>query len=231
MPVYNRIPWAVEALRSVLDQTYTDFEVVVVDDGSTEDPTPLMMTDRRVRYFRQENRGASAARNLGVSLARGRYVAFLDSDDLFAPDKLEKQVLAMEGSPHVAISHTSYILIDAEGETIDEVYSGRYSGKVYPGIYTDSHHIATPTVMVRSEALDRTLGFNEAVRCFEKRAPSGNTMASHCNPCFPSETSARDPNFLLIHNARQGPTSCKQISESLLRSSSSSKGSRPFCSR
>lgn len=164
VPVHNRISWAVEAVRSVLDQTYADFEVVVVDDGSTEDPTPLRVADERVRYVRQENRGASAARNLGLGLARGRYVAFLDADDLFVPGKLERQATVMEGRPDVAISHTSYLLMDHEGRDIGEVRSGRYTGSVYPRIYTDSHGIATPTVMVRRDALGERARFNESVR-------------------------------------------------------------------
>jgi glycosyltransferase involved in cell wall biosynthesis len=164
MPVYNRVSWAVEALQSVLEQTYTNFEVVVVDDGSTEDPSPLRMEDERIRYVRQENGGPAAARNLGLSLARGRYVAFLDADDLFMPDKLEKQVARMEQRPDVAISHTSYQRVDREGKYAGDIRSGRYSGRVYPRIYTDSHNIATPTVMVRRDALDETLRFIESAR-------------------------------------------------------------------
>lgn len=135
VPVHNRISWAVEAVRSVLDQTYADFEVVVVDDGSTEDPTPLRVADERVRYVRQENRGASAARNLGLGLARGRYVAFLDADDLFVPGKLERQATVMEGRPDVAISHTSYLLMDHEGRDI-----GRYARAGTPGACTPDLH-------------------------------------------------------------------------------------------
>lgn len=164
VPFYNHVPWAVEAVRSVLDGAYENFEILLVDDGSTEDVTPLRSLDERVRYVRQENRGPAAARNLGLSLARGRYVAFLDSDDLFEPEKLERQVAVMEKRPDVAISHTSYQLVDAGGESIGEVRSGRYSGWVYPRIYADAHSIATPTVMVRREALDSTAEFKENLR-------------------------------------------------------------------
>lgn len=85
IPVYNRAAELADALRSVLTQTEQDFEIIVVDDGSTDDPRKTVddAGDPRVRYCRQDNRGGGAARNAGIDLARGRFVAFLDSDDRF----------------------------------------------------------------------------------------------------------------------------------------------------
>ena len=168
IPFYNRVQWVVEAVQSVLDQTYTDFEIILVDDGSTEDLTPLQqLADERIRYVRQANKGVSAARNLGLDLARGRYIAFLDSDDLFMPDKLEKQVTCMEQRPDVVISHTSYQLMSREGEYIKDMPSGKlFSGKVYPLIYVKPN-IAPSTVMIRRDALDDTVRFREQIHLGE----------------------------------------------------------------
>src|SRR5262249_13181427 len=92
IPVYNRADTLSRVLRSVLAQTFQDFEIVVVDDGSKDDPKSVCDSfhDPRIRYLRQENRGGGAARNAGIDAARGRFVAFLDSDDEFLPQHLER---------------------------------------------------------------------------------------------------------------------------------------------
>jgi glycosyltransferase involved in cell wall biosynthesis len=95
IPAYNVAPYIAETLNSVLAQTFNDFEVVVVDDGSPDGEELERVLEpylERVRYVRQENRGAGAARNHGVREARGEFVAFLDSDDLWMPEYLEEQV-------------------------------------------------------------------------------------------------------------------------------------------
>jgi hypothetical protein len=164
IPYFNRAQWLELAVDSVLGQTFQDFEVIVVDDGS-EERTVLRdsATDPRIRYVRQEHQGASAARNHGVRLARGKYVAFLDADDLFEPNKLTVQVGQMQDMPDVALSHTSYRRIDATGNDLEDVRSGTFSGVVYPSIVTQCP-IATPTVMVRKDVFDaQGLEFPESV--------------------------------------------------------------------
>lgn len=90
IPTYNRGPYIRETLESVLNQTFADYEVIVVDDGSTDGTEEVLSPYReRIRYIRQENRGAAAARNEGIRRARGSYIAFMDSDDLAAPRHLE----------------------------------------------------------------------------------------------------------------------------------------------
>ena len=104
IPTFNRARQVQAALRSVLAQTYPEFEVIVVDDGSTDGTGQALQTfisqesvnGRRVRYFFQPNQGQSAARNMGIEKARGELVAFLDSDDIWLPEKLEWQVRALE---------------------------------------------------------------------------------------------------------------------------------------
>ena len=91
IPAYNRASVIGNAIASVRAQTYQDFEIVVVDDGSTDDPLPVLEAfgDPRIRYIRQQNGGGAAARNRGIDNARGQFIAFLDSDDCFLPDHLQ----------------------------------------------------------------------------------------------------------------------------------------------
>ncbi|MBU6442319.1 MAG: glycosyltransferase family 2 protein [Alphaproteobacteria bacterium] len=104
IPVYNRAELLRGALESVRAQSCQDFEIVVVDDGSADDPakTAAAFADPRIRCVRQQNAGASAARNRGIDLAHGRYVAFLDSDDNFLPHHLERMARLLENTTDTA---------------------------------------------------------------------------------------------------------------------------------
>lgn len=99
IPLYNRAAIVGDTIRSVQAQDWQDFEIVVIDDGSHDNPEPVIeaLGDPRVRYIRQENAGGGAARNRGIAAARGRYIAFLDSDDLFLPGKLSTMAAALTG--------------------------------------------------------------------------------------------------------------------------------------
>lgn len=103
IPTYNRGYIVREAIESVLAQTFGDFEVIVVDDGSADDTAEKIaaIRDSRVRYIRQSNAGVSAARNRGVAEARGEIISFLDSDDLWKPEKLTHEVRFLEEHPEV----------------------------------------------------------------------------------------------------------------------------------
>lgn len=97
IPTYNRAYVIKKSIDSVLSQTYSDFELIIVDDGSTDNTKDIIEAykDSRIKYVYQENSGACAARNNGVLLAKGEYIAFHDSDDTWLPDKLEKQIQAI----------------------------------------------------------------------------------------------------------------------------------------
>jgi len=125
VPTYNRVQCLDHAIESVLGQTYPEVEVIVVDDGSTDD-TPVAITrwadNPRVRYIRQENRGVSSARNTGFANSRGAYVALLDSDDVWEPWKLDLQVAAMERFPDVGMTWTDMDAIDSAGRLVHREY-------------------------------------------------------------------------------------------------------------
>jgi glycosyltransferase involved in cell wall biosynthesis len=119
VPVYNRANVLGRTLQSVLDQTFQDFEIVVVDDGSSDDPAAVVekFADPRIRFLRQENRGGGAARNAGIDAARGRLVAFLDSDDEFLPHHLENmhRLLATEED---TVGYARIVVDRGEGRTL-----------------------------------------------------------------------------------------------------------------
>ena len=129
IPTFNRADLVKQAVDSVLRQTVTDYEVIVVDDGSTdgtrqalEDVTPP------VRYYFQKNRGVAAARNLGIEEARGEYLAFLDSDDLFEPGFLEAVLATFAAHPEAGAVCSAEREIDIENNLGRHVYTKRSPG-------------------------------------------------------------------------------------------------------
>lgn len=117
IPTYNRRDYVQEAIDSVLAQTFTDYEIIVIDDGST-DGTGEALRARygdRIHYEWQGNQGESVARNRGIELARGEYIAFLDSDDLWLPEKLEKQVAYLDAHLDTGAVFCQSLIIDSEG--------------------------------------------------------------------------------------------------------------------
>src|SRR3954469_15054656 len=94
LPVYNRANWVSRAIDSVLSQTYQNFELLVIDDGSTDDTSRVLESyGSRIKVLKQAHAGAEAARNLGLEYARGEFVAFIDSDDMWSADRLSSQLL------------------------------------------------------------------------------------------------------------------------------------------
>ncbi|MBI3616099.1 MAG: glycosyltransferase family 2 protein [Candidatus Omnitrophica bacterium] len=115
IPAYNKARTIRAAVRSVLEQTFTDLEILVVDDGSTDEtPVRIQGLSPRVRYFRQDRQGVSEARNRGIREAQGEIVAFLDGDDLWLPEKLQRQMGVLEQEPRVdAVQCSVYLVNDA----------------------------------------------------------------------------------------------------------------------
>jgi glycosyltransferase involved in cell wall biosynthesis len=132
IPTYNRLPKVREAIDSVLKQTYRDFELWVVDDGSTDGTgQALEVLGNKIKYVSQANRGVSAARNLGLRVSRGKYVAYLDSDDLWEPRKLEIQVGCMEANPQFPLCYTDEIWIRKGVRVNPRKKHAKYSGWIF----------------------------------------------------------------------------------------------------
>ena len=164
-PTYNRARFLPAAVASVLSQTFGDFELIIVDDGS-EDNTPDVLkpffADRRVRYVYQENQGQSHARNLALKQATGDFIAFLDSDDVWAPDKLEKQLAVFRANPEVDIVHGDEATIDEQGSVISLKNMRRYSGRITRYLLADNS-VSITTAMVRRRCFDEMGGFDTSV--------------------------------------------------------------------
>ena len=132
IPTYNRLPRVKDAVESVLKQTYRDFEFWVVDDGSTDGTgEALRAFGNKIKYIFQDNRGVSAARNLGARVSRGKYLAFLDSDDLWEPEKLEVQVRCMEANPHFPLCYTDEVWIRRGIRVNPKKRHAKYSGWIF----------------------------------------------------------------------------------------------------
>jgi glycosyltransferase involved in cell wall biosynthesis len=113
IPAYNAGHYVPAAVESVLAQTMTDHEVIVVDDGSTDDTAETMTRfGSRVRYLRQANQGVAAARNTGIAEAHGRYIAFLDADDTWFPEKLERQLVALSARTDCRACYSAFLVVD-----------------------------------------------------------------------------------------------------------------------
>src|ERR1700738_1594603 len=117
IPIYNGGATIERALKSVFEQTFTDFEIVVVDDGSTDDtPSVLARFGDRIRVIRQPNRGLPGARNAGVAVSRGELLALIDHDDRWLPQKLELTVRALLDNPGAALVYSDMIVVNEAGE-------------------------------------------------------------------------------------------------------------------
>src|SRR6266481_4081519 len=116
IPIYNGATTIERALKSVFEQTFTDFEIVVVDDGSTDDtPSVLAKFGDRIRMFRQPNRGLPGARNAGVAVSRGELLALIDHDDQWLPRKLEISVAALLDDSGAALVYSDLVVVNEAG--------------------------------------------------------------------------------------------------------------------
>jgi glycosyltransferase involved in cell wall biosynthesis len=169
IPTYNSASFLRETIESVLGQTYSDFEVIVVDDGSTDETERVMRSfGARVSYVKQENRGVSAARNHGIKLARARYVAFLDSDDLWVPQKLAEQIPLLDEDPEIGLVYSDWAVVSKRGATEPSFHTSRpaASGHVFNEL-VQTGFILTSGTVVRRSCLDDVGDFDESLSVAE----------------------------------------------------------------
>jgi glycosyltransferase involved in cell wall biosynthesis len=167
IPTYNRAGIIAEAVDSVLAQDYKDFELIVVDDGSTDNTSEVMARyGDDVRVLFQENKGVSAARNRGITEASGKLIAFLDSDDLWLPQKLSTQVEFFSQRPDALICQTEEVWL-RNGIRINPKHRHKKpSGMIFePSLKLCL--VSPSAVMIRRDLLDRTGGFDETLPACE----------------------------------------------------------------
>jgi GT2 family glycosyltransferase len=164
IPTYNREDFITRAIDSVLAQTYRDYEIIVVDDGSTDNTKDKVSKyGDRVRYMYQKNLGPSASRNLGIQNAKGKYIAFCDSDDRFLPEKLEKQMDYIQKHPNCLFLYTWYNQVNHKGN-IDQIRQPAHCNNrehLQYCLFTRKFTIRTSTVIVHKSCFDQAGLFNE----------------------------------------------------------------------
>jgi glycosyltransferase involved in cell wall biosynthesis len=210
MPAYNTGSMIETGIRSVLLQSRDDFELIVVDDGSTDDTEELVrsFSDPRVHLIQQANSGPSAARNAGLERARGRLVSMLDSDDLLLPRYLEVMAASLERDPGAGLAYTDARVLDQETGRIRRTTMMAYQRppKVPPAdppsffrLLLDRNFIC-PTVTVRRSAIDRVGGFDERLW----RAEEWELWLRIVNAGY---RAVRPPGLLVVHRDRPGSLS------------------------
>jgi glycosyltransferase involved in cell wall biosynthesis len=173
LPVYNAERYVAAAVQSILDQTFPDFEVILINDGSTDGSLAILerfaALDPRIRLVSRENRGLVETLNEGVSLARGEYIARMDADDIALPERFARQLAYMDAHPECVALGCRIYVIDCDGAplraqrrihcTHEEMDAAQLQGK--PGV------IMHPTAMIRRDALRRINGYRQPLEDFD----------------------------------------------------------------
>lgn len=162
-PTYNREKFLPAAIDSVLGQTYQNFELIIVDDGAVDNTRALVMSyankDSRIKYLYQQNQGQSVARNYGLSIAKGEFICFLDSDNYWPLDKLEKSLKAFEQYPDADVIYGDCITIDEQGREMHRDNMHRYSGNIAALLLKDNF-VSMNTTMTRRKCFDEMGGMS-----------------------------------------------------------------------
>ena len=166
IPTYNREHFLKDAIESVLSQTYNNLELIIVDDGSVDNTQQLVQkfTDKRINYIRQEHKGASTARNRGIQEVKGEYIAFLDSDDIWLPKKIEKQLKIFRESklsPGIVYAGVQYI--DSHSNRKKQRKLSNYRGKILRQLLRKNIAGIGSTILVKRECFKKCGLFDESL--------------------------------------------------------------------
>lgn len=165
IPSYNSARFLAESIGSVLAQTYRPLEIVVIDDGSTDATSEAVAPyANRIRYIRQENRGLAGARNRGIQETRGEFIAFLDADDQWMPEKLARQWKCFCDHPSVPLVHTDTLCWNEDVDEIVPQKLGRsdYVGDCYRRLFFENY-VTPSTVVVRRDCIEMTGLFHDGL--------------------------------------------------------------------
>ncbi len=165
VPAYNCAPYLAIAIDSILDQTEPVLEVIVVDDGSTDGTAELLAAYRghaRIRVLSQRNRGQASARNRGLAACRGDLVGFCDADDLWLPDKIERQLSVFTADPDLGVVYTDLIYVDEQGQYLPTPHPARASGWIAADLLAFGN-VTFGTSLIRRDALLEIGGFDESI--------------------------------------------------------------------
>jgi glycosyltransferase involved in cell wall biosynthesis len=231
MPTFNRQAMLDLAVESVRAQTLNEFELLVIDDASTDGTAEMLAkkarADQRIRIMRlATNGGCNAARNMGISQARGRYFAFLDDDDIFLPERLERTVTKLEKTPELEVIFSHFGFIDLQGRALPWRHKFLPIGEtttpgeqVFPMLYCDWGWIPTSTLTVRAERL-ATLAYPESRRSDNDAVFHAQLAASGASFAQLACTLAlvrRDPSYASMSRNRKALLSARRASLIFLR--------------
>lgn len=166
IPVYNNEKTIQKTIESVLKQTFSDFEILVINDGSQDATLDIIASieDSRLKVFSYPNSGVVAiGRNRGISHACGEFIAFLDADDLWAIDKLETQLEALQSNPHAALAYSWVDFIDEFGQPLGAGIHKTFNGDVFAKILTDNFIVTGSNPLIRKQALIEVGGFDDSL--------------------------------------------------------------------
>lgn len=170
IPLYNKESLVENTLKSIFNQTFTDYEIIVVNDGSTDKSEAIILksNDNRIRFYSQNNQGVSAARNVGIKESKGDFIAFLDADDYWYPNHLEIMERLIEDCPHAGLYASRYISKVSEKKfitnsflNIDENFSGIVPDFFYSSLV--SRIALTSAVIIPKAVFDKTGFFNTSI--------------------------------------------------------------------
>lgn len=168
MPAYNAAEYIREAIDSILTQTFTDFEFIIINDGSTDSTEDIILSysDKRIKYYANEcNLGIVKTLNRGIDLSNGRYIARMDADDVSMPDRLEKQVHLLDVNPQIVACGTLYAIYGDQRQTPVDVATDVQDIRYDMAIYCQFAH---STMMIRKDTLDQyKLRYREEYKCAE----------------------------------------------------------------
>ena len=161
IPSYNRKEFLKRSIDSAINQTKKPFEIIVVDDGSTDGTETMIKSDYDfVKFIKQKNKGVSAARNIGIEVSIGEWICFLDSDDEWKKDKLEKQINAMKSNPGYKFFHSNEIWIKNGLRINQKKKHKKYGGDIFDKCL-DMCRISPSSVMIDKTVFDEVGNFNE----------------------------------------------------------------------
>jgi len=165
---YNMANYLPEAIESVLNQTYKDFEIIVVDDGSTDNTKEIVkkyidQLRNNIRYIYQENKGVVFARNTAIMDARGEFIAFLDADDKYYANRFEEEIKVIEKHPGIGLVHADDTAMTENGKCINTPRRNKkyLSGYIFKNLYIRKANISLPTVLVKKECFEKVGLFDE----------------------------------------------------------------------
>ena len=165
IPVYNGESTIVETIESVQQQTFSDFELIVINDGSTDQTLERLATvkDSRLKIFSYENGGVSVARNHGIAHATGEFISFLDADDLWTPDKLELQLAALQKQLVAGVAYSWTCNMSEKRESFELGQSISYEGNVYPELLLSNFIANGSNLLIHRQAIESVGKFDPAL--------------------------------------------------------------------